>query len=460
MAKAIEVGRKVRVAVHDLGPHGEGVGRIEERTFFVPGALPGEEIEAEVAEVKARYARGRLLRVLRSSPDRVAPTCAVADTCGGCQLQHLAYTAQLDWKRRHVEAVLQRHPENVGVAVHPTLGMRHPWRYRHKALVPIGEREGAVIAGFFARGSHQLVDLSECPVQHPVADRVVRVTKALATRHRIPVYDEATGEGVLRHVLVRVGRGSGEAMAVLVTNGPVLPAASEIAQALLAEVPGLVGVMQNVNAERTNVALGPETRVLAGEPAITDYIGDLAFRISPVSFFQVNPEQTEALYGQARTYAALSGRERVLDLYCGIGTIALFLARDAGEVVGVEDVPQAIDDARANAARNGIGNARFRCGDVAAELPRLAAEGYVPDVVVLDPPRRGCDEAVLDALAASGPDRIVYVSCNPTTLARDLAMLAHRGYRTAEVTPVDMFPHTAHVECCARLERADGPAAG
>ena len=271
----------------------------------------------------------------------------------------------------------------------------------------------------------------------------------------MPIFDERTHRGVLRHVLARVGRGTGEVMAVLVTNGPELPAGQKIAQGLMERMPSVVSVVQNINPERTNVVLGRKSRVLVGRDHIIDYIDDLSFAISPVSFFQVNPAQTEVLYGKALEYAGLSGSETVLDVYCGIGTISLFLARQAQSVIGIEVVPEAIEDAKANAERNGVTNARFIAGDATEEMPRLAGEGVRADVIVVDPPRKGCDEPVLRAMAEMAPSRIVYVSCNPASLARDLAILQGLGYRTVEVQPVDMFPHTAHVECVARLVRQD-----
>jgi 23S rRNA (uracil1939-C5)-methyltransferase len=310
-----------------------------------------------------------------------------------------------------------------------------------------------VVAGFFAPGTHRIVDIEQCEIQHPLGNQIMAVVKELAGKYGVAIYDERAHRGVLRHVLARVGRGTGEAMAVLVTNGPEFPNSAKIARDLMERIPAIVSVVQNINPEQTNVVLGRKNKVLAGKDHIIDHIGDLEFAISPVSFFQVNPAQTEMLYGKALEYAGLNGGERVLDIYCGIGTISLFLARKAAEVIGVEVVPEAIENARENAERNGVANARFICGDAAVEMPRLAQEGVRPDVIVVDPPRKGCDEPVLRAMAETGPERIVYVSCNPASLARDLAILRELGYRTLEVQPVDMFPHTAHVECCALLVR-------
>lgn len=449
----VQTGETVELEIHGLGHSGEGVGRYQGFTLFVPGAVPGDRVAARVHEVKRSFARAAVVRVLNPSPHRVQPPCPVFGECGGCQLQHITYTEQLRLKRQQVEDAIVRVGKLEGVTVHPTLGMDNPWRYRNKAQMPIGMAGGRVIAGFFAPGTHRIIDIQECAIQHPLGNLVIAEIKRLAEQYRVQVYDERSHRGVLRHVLVRVGRGSGEAMAVLVTNGPRLPYGDAIARQLMEAVPGLVSVHQNINPHRTNVILGDQTRLLAGQESITDHIGDLTFAISPRSFFQVNPAQTEVLYGKALEYAGLTGSELVIDAYCGIGTISLFLARGARRVVGIEVIPEAVADARQNAERNGINNAEFLLGDAAEAMPELYREGLRPDVVVVDPPRKGCDPPVLEAFAAMQPRRIVYVSCNPATLARDLGLLSALGYRTQEVQPVDMFPHTAHVECCSLLVR-------
>jgi len=450
-AATLRPGQVIQVQIHGLGHSGEGVGRHDGLTIFLPGGAPGDLLQARIIEVKKNYAKAELVAVIQPSADRVQPPCPVVGECGGCQLQHIAYPAQLRIKRQQVVDALERLGKLQNVIVHETLGMDSPWLYRNKAQFPVGLVRGRLVAGFFAFGSHRIVDIDHCEIQHPLGNQIMREVKELARHFGVPIYDERTHRGVLRHILARVGRGSGQAMAVLVTNGPEFPAGKKIATALMERVPGLVGVAQNINPAQTNVVLGRKTRLLAGQESITDYIGDLEFAISPVSFFQVNPEQTEVLYGKALAYAGLTGSDTVIDLYCGIGTISLFLARQAKEVIGIELVPDAVEDAQANAERNRIGNARFICADAAVELPNLVAKGTRADVIVVDPPRKGCDEPVLRAMAETGAKRIVYVSCNPATLARDLGLLAAMGYRTVEVQPVDMFPQTAHVECVALL---------
>ncbi|MGE5674914.1 MAG: 23S rRNA (uracil(1939)-C(5))-methyltransferase RlmD [Mycobacterium leprae] len=451
----VRPGQTIQLEVHGLGSSGEGVGRYEGMTVFVTGGVPGDLLDVRVTEVKPKYAKGNLVGVVRPSPDRVEPASPVEQELGGCPLLHIAYPAQLALKRQQVVDALERLGHLQGVTVHPTLGMDEPWHYRNKAQFPVGLQNGRVIAGYFVPGSHKIVDIKESVIQHPLANEVLETVKELVEQHKISIYDERSHRGTLRHLLVRVGTKTGQVMAVLVTSGPDLPHGKAIAAELMRRVPAVVSVVQNINPEQTNVVLGRKNRLLDGQETITDFVGDLEFTISPVSFFQVNPAQTEVLYGKALSYAALTGSETVLDLYCGIGTISLFLARKAQSVIGIEVVPEAIEDAKENAAHNGLANARFICGDATVEMPRLAADGIRPDVIVVDPPRKGCDEPVLRAMAETAPERIVYVSCNPASLARDLGILAGMGYRTVEVQPVDMFPHTAHVECVARLVRED-----
>lgn len=480
--KPVAVGDIVTAEISGLGHAGEGVGRVQGFAVFIPDALPGDVVRARITEVKKNYARADLLEVVTSSPERVAGRCPVHRECGGCQLQHMAYGAQLNWKRQRVVDALERiggftviagagavrdaGGESLGapgdpdadsgeeaVRVLPTLGMENPWHYRNKAQYPVGMSNGRVVMGFFARGTHEIVESPECYIEHPVNTRVMKVSARILDALGISVYDERTGRGVVRHVLSRVSFATGEAMVVLVTNGRELPRRDEFIAQLTAAVPQVVSISQNVNTAFTNVILGRETIHLWGKDHIVDKIGDLKFKISPRSFFQVNPVQTEVLYHKAREYADLSGGELVVDAYCGIGTIALFLADKADRVVGIEEVPEAIEDARENAGLNGVHNAEFHVGRVEDVLPDMVRRGLRPDVVVLDPPRAGCERAVLEAIAAAEVPRVVYVSCNPSSLARDLAILREKGYRTVEVQPVDMFPHTSHVECCCCLRR-------
>lgn len=473
---------EVTVDIVDLTHDGEGVGRVNGFTFFVHGALPGERVRAKVMKVKKQYGYARLVELLEASASRVQPPCGRYRECGGCQLQHFDYAAQLEWKRQHVVDSLKRIGKlnvdgagatgaragtsagvdsdagsDASIVVHPTIGMSEPWRYRNKASVPVGAAEpgGELIAGFYARGSHRIIDMDDCLIQHEHNDEVVRVVKRIGRELGVPAYDEETGQGLLRHVVARTGVVSGEIMVVLVTNGKKLPRTAEWIERIREELPGVKSIVQNVNERNTNVIFGDETKTLWGSEVIYDELDGIRFAISARSFYQVNPMQTIELYRKAVQYARLTGSETVIDAYCGIGTISLFLARQAGRVYGVEIVPEAIEDAKRNAELNGIQNASFEAGPAEVVIPRWRDEGIAADVIVVDPPRKGCDPALLDTILAMRPERVVYVSCNPATLARDLRVLEDGGYRTVEVQPVDMFPHTVHVECVVGICRVD-----
>ena len=452
-----------------IGHEGEGVGRVNGFTLFIKGALPGERVLVKVLKLKKQYGYAKLLRILKPSPDRIAAPCPIYSQCGGCQLQHLSYEAQLRFKRQLVVDNLERigklqvagsgekSVEAGGVIVHPTLGMDDPWRYRNKAQVPIGfeaasaDREGGLVGGFYAQGSHRIIDMDECLIQQENNDLVVAEVKRIARELGIRAYNEETHKGLLRHVVARYGFNTGDIMVVLITNGESLPYADELVGLLRQAIPGIKSICQNINKERTNVIFGDKTKVLWGDDVIYDTIGDIRFAISARSFYQVNPVQTEVLYGKALDFAGLTGEETVIDAYCGIGTISLFLAQRARQVYGVEIVGEAVDDARRNARLNGIRNVQFETGAAEVVIPEWRRQGIAPDVIVVDPPRKGCDAALLDTILEMRPSRVVYVSCNPSTLARDLQVLAAGGYTTVEVQPVDMFPHTTHIESVCLL---------
>nr|WP_233531743.1 23S rRNA (uracil(1939)-C(5))-methyltransferase RlmD [Paenibacillus alkalitolerans] len=452
----------VEAGVIGLGHEGEGVGRYEGYTLFIPGALPGERVKARVSEVKKQFGRADLIQVLEESSDRVAPPCAIYEQCGGCQLQHLAYPAQLAWKRKMVVDALERIGklrvgDGGGAIVHPAIGMNEPWRYRNKAQVPIGFDlgEGGLVGGFYALGSHDIADMDTCLIQHERNDETVAAVKRIARELGVEAYDEKSHTGWLRHVVAKYAFASGEVMVVLVVTESSCAVFEELIERICAEVPGVASICMNVNPERSRAVFGERTVTLWGKDSIVDSIGGIRFAISARSFYQVNPAQTEVLYRTALEYAALTGGETVIDAYCGIGTISLFLAGKARRVYGVEIVPDAVEDARANARLNGIANVEFAVGRAEAVIPAWREEGIDADVIVVDPPRKGCDAALLDTIVAMRPKRVVYVSCNPSTLARDLRVLEDGGFRTVEVQPVDMFPHTAHVEVIVRLERKD-----
>lgn len=451
--RPVTSGQVVTLEITGYGHSGEGVGRYDDFTVFVTGALRGEEVEARITEVHRNFARAKTLRILRPAPERVEPACALYGRCGGCQLLHLAYPAQLELKRQRVIDALTRLGGLADVPVHPTIGMAHPWHYRNKVQYPVALMEGKIVLGCYERYSHRVVPTEDCLIQQEVNNRLMRAVRRLAQEWRLVPYDERTGRGFLRHVLIKNAAGTGEAMVVLVTNGAEFPHGEEFGAALAAEVPQLVSLAQNINLLRTNVVLGPQTKILWGKEAIVDEVAGMRFRVSATSFFQVNPLQTEVLYERALAYAGLTGKETVLDVYCGVGSLTLFLARRARRVYGVEVVEEAIRDAEENARLNGIENVTFLVGEAERVLPKLAAIGTRFETAVLDPPRAGCEPQVLQTLAEIGVKKIVYVSCNPSTLARDLKFLGEWGYTAREVQPVDMFPHTFHVECVALAER-------
>lgn len=442
---------EIELEITGLTHEGDGVGKVEGFTLFIPHALPGEKVMAKVLKVKKNFGYGKLLRVIEPSAHRQEPPCPVYQQCGGCSLQHLSYEGQLNQKTAIVQDNLKRLGKIEHAKVHPTIGMKEPWRYRNKAQVPIGEEEGGLIGGFYAQRSHRIINMDACLIQHEKNDEVVAQVKRVAASLGIRAYNEETGEGLLRHVVVKVGFKTGEIMLVLVMNGSKLPNQEELVNQLTKKIDGLNSIVLNINSKQTNVIFGEETKVLWGEPYIYDYIGDIKFAISARSFYQVNPVQTEILYGKALEYANLTGNEIVIDAYCGIGTISLFLAQKAKKVYGVEIVPEAIADAKRNARLNAMENVEFAVGEAEKIIPWWYTQGIQADVVVVDPPRKGCDETLLDTLIQMKPKRIVYVSCNPSTLARDLRVLEDGGYRTQEVQPVDMFPQTFHVESVAWL---------
>lgn len=473
---------EIELEIEDLGIHGEGIGHAMGMAVFVPGAIPGDRIRAGITKKKKNYAYARLISVEEPSEDRVVPVCPIARQCGGCQLQEMDYAAQLRWKEKHVQNLLIRvggFPESqIREISEPIIGMEDPWRFRNKAQYPIGkDKQGRPIAGFYAPHSHRIVPCTDCRIGALENQKILKAILSWMQKNRVQPYDETTGQGLLRHVLIRQAIHTKETMVCLVTNGNRIPAAESLLEALRMASPDLTSLTLNINRDRTNVILGRETKTLWGEDTITDMIGDIAFRISPRSFFQVNPLQMEKLYGKALEYAGLTGEENVYDLYCGIGSISLFLARNAGHVTGIEIIPEAIQDAKENARRNGISNADFYAGATEDVLPRLIEKGksdfgklsaqeqalgsvYISgrpaDVIVLDPPRKGCEPSVLLTILAAAPERIVYVSCDPATLARDLKILCADGaYELKKVCPVDQFGHSVHVETIVLLTRTN-----
>jgi 23S rRNA (uracil1939-C5)-methyltransferase len=439
------------MTIDNMGYEGEGVGKIEGFTVFIAGAIIGEKVKIKIVKVSKNFAFGKLLEIIEPSISRIEPVCSIYKSCGGCNIQHTDYNAQLEFKTNRVIQVTNRIGKLEDVIIHPTLGMENPYNYRNKVQLPVSNKNGVVNVGFFAARSHDIINMETCHIQDKVADVVVKLTRQWMKEFNIESYNEEKHNGILRHIMIRKGFKTGEVMVVLVTNGKELPYKEEFIAIMTKKIQGLVSIVQNINSEKTNVILGMKCETLWGKDTITDYIGEFKFEVSPLSFFQVNSIQTEVLYSKALEYANLSGGEVVLDAYCGTGTISLFLSQKAKKVYGVEIVPEAIENAKINAAENKVDNTEFIVGEAERVIPKLISEGVRADVVVVDPPRKGCDKTLLEAISSMAPKTIVYVSCDPGTLARDLGILDELGYKTIEIQPVDMFPQTAHVECVVRI---------
>ncbi len=472
----------VTVKIEDIGTEGEGIGKLEGFTLFVKDAVMGDVVEARLVKVKKNYAYARLEKVLTSSPLRVKPVCPYHKQCGGCQIQAMSYEAQLQFKENKVKNNLVRiggfDRLFIESVMEPVVGMEQPWHYRNKAQFPVGtDKDGRIITGFYAGRTHSIIANTDCALGVEENEPILQKVLAYMQNEKVSAYDETTGQGLVRHILIRKGFTSGEIMVCLVINGKSLPKEDRLVSTLR-EIPGMTSIWLNYNTKNTNVIMGTEGRVLWGQNTITDVIHrrsieeinsgkdclrydskenapqGITFAISPLSFYQVNPIQTEKLYSLALEYAGLTGEETVWDLYCGIGTISLFMAQCAKEVHGVEIVPQAIEDARKNAERNHIENAAFYVGKAEEVLPRLYEEEHIfADVICVDPPRKGCDEACLNTIIKMAPKRIVYVSCDSATLARDLKYLCENGYEIRKVRAVDQFGQTVHTETVCLLSK-------
>ena len=455
----------VTLRIEDISENGEGIGRCEGYALFVRGAVIGDLAEVRITKAGKSYGYGRLMQIIEPSPDRVSAPCRHAAACGGCQLQNMSYEAQLRLKQRRVEDALIRIGgfESNEISAEPILGCGAPLHYRNKAQVPVGTaQDGTVAAGFYAVHSHRVIPLVKagqgdtgeeagCLLGSRHNSRILQIILDWMQEYHIIPYQEDTGKGLVRHILIREAACSGDILVCIVINGDRLPHASGLIHRLTSASPDIRSISVNFNTGRNNVILGKKTETIWGESAIEDSIGGIRFRISPQSFFQVNPAQTAILYGKALEYAGLTGQETVWDLYCGIGTISLFLAQKAGHVYGVEIVPQAVRDARQNAELNEISNVTFLEGKAEDLAPELLEKYPAPDVIVVDPPRKGCDSRLLDTILQVAPERVVYVSCNPSTLARDLKILCAGGYQIQKVQPVDQFPQTVHVETVCLL---------
>ncbi len=452
---SLEKNQLLDVTFEDLTHEGLGVAKPEGIPIFVAGGLPGELGQIKITKMQKTHGFGRLMKLTKTSSDRVEPPCPVYTQCGGCQVQHLSYEAQLMTKQKLVSDALTRIGKITDATVHPVIAMDDPWRYRNKSQVPVGQKDGKLVTGFFMKRSHDIVAMDECLIQMEANDRAVQVVKDICQKYDVSAYDEVSKRGILRHILVRYGKATGELMVVLVVREKRIVNLEEIVTEIAEALPALKSLVLNVNRYPTNVILGKKNILLWGKEVIYDEISGVRFAISPHSFYQVNSVQTEVLYEKAVEYAGLTGAETVIDAYCGIGTISLLLAKKAKQVYGVEIVETAVADAERNASLNKIKNATFVVGAAEETMGKWVEEGIIADVVVLDPPRKGCDRRLLDAIIEMASNRVVYVSCNPATLARDLRILEDGGYKVQEVQPVDMFSMTGHVESVVLITRRE-----
>lgn len=461
------------ITITDQGTTGEGIGKADGYALFVKDTVIGDVVEVKVMKAKINYAFAKLIKIIKPSPYRVTPLCSVAKSCGGCQLQAMSYEQQLNFKQEKVCNNIKRIGGIEDFVMKPIMGMEElclenhrengPFHYRNKAQFPVGrDRDGNIVSGFYAGRTHSIIKVEKCllgmePGGIDINASVMHIVKTFMKIEGIKPYDENKHSGIVRHVLIRIGAKTKQVMVSIVINADKLPKSQILVEKLM-EIPGMTDISININKEKSNAILGNKIITLQGPGYIEDYIGDVKFRISPLSFFQVNPTQTEKLYNKALEYANLTGNETVWDLYCGIGSISLFLAKKAKKVIGVEIVPEAIEDAKVNAAINNIGNAEFIVGAAEEVVPKYFEEHKnapecTPDVIVVDPPRKGCDDALLATMVKMNPERIVYVSCDSATLARDLKWLEENGYKLVEATPCDMFGQSVHVETVAWLRR-------
>ena len=445
----VEKNKEYILDIISIGYEGEGIAKIEGYPIFIEGAILGEKVKVLIVKVKKNYAYGKLIEVIEPSSERIEPKCSIYKRCGGCTVQHMSYKKQLDYKFERVKDCITKIGGLSEELVKYPIGMNNPERYRNKVQLPVGMVKGELNIGFYAQRSHNIIDLDTCLIQDKVADRVTNLARQWMLKYNIQsasIDGVFNKKGLIRHIMIRKGFTTNEVMVVIVSTKEKVPYINEFINEIVEKIDGIKSIVLNVNKENTNVILGQECITLWGEDTITDYIDNFKFNISPLSFFQVNPVQTEKLYSKALEYAGLTGEETVFDAYCGTGTITLFLSQKAKKVYGVEIIEPAIINARENARINNIENAEFFVGKSEEVIPELIEKGIVPEVIVVDPPRKGCDIKLLEAIGKAKPNKVVYVSCDPSTLARDLKILEEQGYKTKEVQPVDMFPMTSHIE--------------
>ncbi len=448
----IELKQQFPLTIKKIGINGEGIGFFKRKIVFVPGALTGEEVVVEVTKVHPKFTEARIKKLRKKSPQRTKAPCPVYEQCGGCQLQHLSYEGQLDAKRDIVLQSMERHTKlNLDeLDVRPTIGMDNPWHYRNKSQFQMGTDKGKAIAGLYSMNSNKLIDIDECIVQHPLTNKVTTEIKRIINDFKIPVFDVKTKKQLIKTIVTRVGFETGEVQVVLVTTVKNIPRKELLLTEIQKRLPEVVSIAQNINPQKTSLVFGDETIHLSGKESIEERLEEFTYELSARAFFQLNPIQTSKLYNEAKKAAGLTGEEKVVDAYCGVGTIGLWLAKDAKEIRGMDVIKEGIDDAKKNAKKFGVDHAEYFVGSAETLMPKWKNEGWRPDVVVVDPPRTGCDNKFLDTIKEVKPKKLVYVSCNPSTLAKDIDYLK-KHYRVEYLQPVDMFPQTAHVECVAQL---------
>ncbi|KAA0566783.1 23S rRNA (uracil(1939)-C(5))-methyltransferase RlmD [Bacillus sp. CH30_1T] len=448
----IELKQQFPLTIKKIGINGEGVGFFKRKIVFVPGALTGEEVVVEVTKVHPKFTEARIKKIRKKSPQRTKAPCPVYEQCGGCQLQHLSYEGQLDAKGDILLQSLERHTKLrlEDLDIRPTIGMDNPWHYRNKSQFQVGTQNGKAIAGLYSMNSNKLIDIDECIVQHPLTNKVTTEIKRIINNFNIPVFDDKKKKPILKTIVTRVGFETGEVQVVLVTSEKKIPRKELLINEIQKRLPEVVSIAQNINPKKTALVFGDETIHLSGKESIEERLEEFTYELSARAFFQLNPIQTSKLYNEAKKAAALTGEEKVVDAYCGVGTIGLWLADGAKEIRGMDVIKEGIDDAKKNAKKFGVDHAEYFVGGAETLMPKWKNEGWRPDVVVVDPPRTGCDNKLLDTLKEVKPKTFVYVSCNPSTLAKDIDYLK-KQYRVEYLQPVDMFPQTAHVEVVAKL---------
>jgi 23S rRNA (uracil-5-)-methyltransferase RumA len=452
-AQQMQKGQTFPLTIKRLGINGEGVGYFKRKVVFIPGALPGEEVVAVATTVQPKFAEAKIKKIRKKSPNRVEAPCRIYDQCGGCQLQHLKYESQLDGKRDIVIQALERHTKLKmdNLDIRETIGMEDPWHYRNKSQMQVAWKKGKVLAGLYGLNSHELIDISECMVQHPATTKVTNTVKTILEDLKISIYDERKRKGLVRTIVTRTAFQTGEVQLVLVTTEEKIPRKELLISEIQKRLPEVNSILQNVNGQKTSVIFGDKTIHLEGNEVIQESLGDLSFELSARAFFQLNPIQTVKLYDEVKKAAQLTGKEKLVDAYCGVGTIGLWLAKDAAEIRGMDTIQESIKDATENAKKHGFAHASYVAGEAEYWLPKWMNEGWHPDVVVVDPPRTGLDDKLIQTFLKVKPKRIVYVSCNPSTFAKDIQQLS-KFYNVKYIQPVDMFPHTAHVEVVSQLE--------